>query len=221
MPNRLRMPQWSKVDLVDQPADTHARIMLWKRAPKGEMEYVSRDQVLEAHEAGHISADERDAILAEMEKRGETELSTGAVQSAMNHKDDPWWENPDPAGRNKNPTRDESPPSDTKEPTMKKTRAEVYREMIERPAEAIAKAERITISQAVTKVLEQHPDAYTAYREAEPDEPVVVEKAEPEPDPITKRALEKYPDVPEHQAVSRLLATKEGSELYTQHYFNK
>lgn len=31
MATRLRMARWSKVDLVDRPADAHARIALWKR----------------------------------------------------------------------------------------------------------------------------------------------------------------------------------------------
>lgn len=98
-----------------------------------------------------------------------------------------------------------------------KKRSDVYRDKILGPAERIAKAERITLDQAVDRVLTENPALYDEYQSAPPDldVPVGEEVGQSVPtDVITKSAIARYPDLDEPQAVERFLDTKEGAELF-------
>lgn len=102
------------------------------------------------------------------------------------------------------------------------SRADVYRDRIQQPAELIAKSEGITFDQAVDRLLRERPELHTEYANADGDdvfeEPVGEREREQEPDLIAKRALAKYPDLDEPQAVDRYLDTEEGAELYGRLY---
>lgn len=83
MSNFLRKARWSKVDLVDRPADAHATFAIFKRDDEGDEGYTAEERI-ELAKAGHaledgsfpiVTKSDLEAAVAAVDEAGDTEVA--------------------------------------------------------------------------------------------------------------------------------------------------